>query len=101
MTKPKTKTKNFRISEEDFKKIEEKAGAFGWDVSEYIRFCCLNTRIRVVSGRTPEEDLLSALKFIEQTGRLQNLNCSERLLIERKEEEFRKYIKRVDKTEGN
>jgi len=99
MTKPKTKTKNFRISEEDFNRIEEKAKNFGWDVSEYIRFCCLNSRIRVVSGRTPEEELLSALKSIEQTAKIQNLNCSERLLISRKEEEFSKYLKRVDKNE--
>lgn len=90
---------DIRLTDEQKKRIEEKARENGFEtVTDYILFCSLNAEIRIIAGKTPEQELLEALKFIDEVGKNQNINSSVQLLDQRRKEEINKYTER---THGN
>ena len=80
-----------RLSEEELKIIETKSSSLGMMVSEYIRFCCINSKIRINVGKTPEQELLSELEAIDRVEKLNNLNTSPALLEQRRKDAILKY----------
>lgn len=91
----KEKRFNLRLSEVEYDAIEKKAQDLNWDISEYIRFCCLNARISITAGKTPEEELLSALQAIDSVEKIGGLDTTKEFLDSRRAEEVKKYVQKT------